>query len=216
MLKSFLEGFSEIYGCEHIVYNVHSLIHLPDDVNIYGPLDNYSAFPFESYMAVVKRLLRKHNQPLAQLSNRIAEINNMNFVKLKQNLEHFPRLNQKTLVKEQDGQKTVYLTVIMEKFKITRSRKNKWLLTKNDNIIAFEYLEKIDNELYIYGSETTGKENFYDVPVASSHFKIFKTTTVETNPCYWKLNDIVQKLFCMECSEGAGYRVFFPLSHSKV
>ncbi|XP_070387619.1 uncharacterized protein [Dermacentor albipictus] len=44
-----------------------------DDVRHLGPLDSWSAFPFESHMGTIKKLLRKPQHPLEQLSNRIAE-----------------------------------------------------------------------------------------------------------------------------------------------
>ena len=36
LLKCFVEGVSEHYGNEQLVYNVHSLIHLADDARKYG------------------------------------------------------------------------------------------------------------------------------------------------------------------------------------
>lgn len=48
LLTTFVSHSKEIYGIEFLVYNVHSLCHLTDDVQRYGPLDNFSAFPFES------------------------------------------------------------------------------------------------------------------------------------------------------------------------
>lgn len=48
-LESFVSSFKTVYGPEHIVYNVHSLLHIVDDVMVHGSLDSYSAFPFESY-----------------------------------------------------------------------------------------------------------------------------------------------------------------------
>lgn len=59
MLQSFVRTYAEIYGRRHVIYNVHSLLHMVDDVMVFGSLDNYSAFPFESYMFRVKRMLKK-------------------------------------------------------------------------------------------------------------------------------------------------------------
>ncbi len=64
----------EIYGKEFLSYNVHNLIHLPDDVRYFGNLDSFSAFAFENYLQEIKHLLRKHNQPLAQVIRILDEI----------------------------------------------------------------------------------------------------------------------------------------------
>jgi hypothetical protein len=47
LLVSFVEETISLYGEDFIVYNIHSLINLADDVKNYGSLDNFSAFPFE-------------------------------------------------------------------------------------------------------------------------------------------------------------------------
>lgn len=75
MLRKFVEKFSEIYGEKHMIYNVHSLLHLTNDCRNFGPLDTFSAFPFESFNYQLLRLLHKHNTSLSEVSNRITEIN---------------------------------------------------------------------------------------------------------------------------------------------
>jgi hypothetical protein len=60
LLKLYVEQFSDLYGKEHISYNVHSLIHLVDDFRVYGVLDNFSAFTFENSFQSIKRKLKKN------------------------------------------------------------------------------------------------------------------------------------------------------------
>ena len=49
MLKTFVKEFSDIYGKESVIFNVHCLLHLVQDSMKYGSLNSVSAFPFESY-----------------------------------------------------------------------------------------------------------------------------------------------------------------------
>lgn len=50
LLMSFVEHFGQLYGRENLVYNVHGLIHLSDDVKELGQcLTNISGFPYENY-----------------------------------------------------------------------------------------------------------------------------------------------------------------------
>lgn len=43
LLSSFVNGVVELYGRTELVYNIHCLLHIVDDVARYGPLDSYSA-----------------------------------------------------------------------------------------------------------------------------------------------------------------------------
>ncbi|KAL4710986.1 hypothetical protein ACJJTC_017951 [Scirpophaga incertulas] len=58
---------------EFLVYNVHVLIHLQDDVNLLGQLDNFSAFPFENYLGQLKRLVKSPVNSLTQICRRLSE-----------------------------------------------------------------------------------------------------------------------------------------------
>ena len=72
-LNAFITHFGNLFGSRHLVYNIHNLCHLTDDVNKYGPIDRFSAFPFENYLGSLKRLLRKPNCILSQVINRVYE-----------------------------------------------------------------------------------------------------------------------------------------------
>ena len=70
---SFVKQFKNIYKDINVSFNVHSLIHITDDVRRYGILDSFSAFPFESVLGNIKRKLRTSNAPFAQISRRISK-----------------------------------------------------------------------------------------------------------------------------------------------
>lgn len=72
-MKFFVEKFSIIYGKAFISHNIHNLLRISKDVSNFGPLDNFSACPFENYMQSIKKYIRKLEKPLAQISRRIAE-----------------------------------------------------------------------------------------------------------------------------------------------
>lgn len=75
LLRYFVEEFgkSAFYGPEQLSYNVHSLSHLAEECLVHGPLDLFSAFPFESYLGKVKDMVRSPSKPLAQVSRRLSE-----------------------------------------------------------------------------------------------------------------------------------------------
>jgi|688.fasta_scaffold496927_2 hypothetical protein len=71
--KLFARESKKLYGGHFITFNVHCLIHLPDDVMRFGPLDKFSSFLFENYLQQLKRRIRRSSNPLAQLVKRLSE-----------------------------------------------------------------------------------------------------------------------------------------------
>lgn len=57
------------------MYNIHNLVHLADDAQHFGSLDNFSAFPIENYLGMLKKLVRKAHPPLQQVIRRLGENN---------------------------------------------------------------------------------------------------------------------------------------------
>ncbi|KAF0705638.1 Uncharacterized protein FWK35_00038752, partial [Aphis craccivora] len=74
LLEYFVKTFQQIYGSHLVSHNVHSLLHLADDYDKFGNLDNCSAFPFENYMKTLKKMIRKHEKPLQQVVRRYEEL----------------------------------------------------------------------------------------------------------------------------------------------
>lgn len=73
LLLLWVERSQQLYGKHFAVYNVHSIIHLPDDVRNFGNLDSVSAFPFENFMRHLKSSIRRPQKILQQLANRVSE-----------------------------------------------------------------------------------------------------------------------------------------------
>lgn len=74
LLRYFVSHCEAIYDKIMLVYNVHGLLHLADDVEKHKcSLDKVSAFPFENYMQTIKRYVRSPTHPLVQVANRLHE-----------------------------------------------------------------------------------------------------------------------------------------------
>lgn len=213
LLERFVEEFSEIYGEHHIIYNVHCLTHLVSDTKQFGCLDDYSAFKFESYMYQVKRLLHKNNQPLAEICNRIHEMNSCGYSKIPTPLSTVKCILKKKSTISKNGNATVvYNEIVLGNLRINNSIKDEWFLTNSKEIVRFKHLELINNKKYVCGTEIRNKKDFYVVPIKSSYFDIFETDGIESqSEKLWRVDSIYKKLFAMNQGENI---VFFPLSHS--
>lgn len=75
ILNMFVKHCETVYGSEYLIYNIHMMCHLSDDVKLYGCLDNFSTFPFENHLGQLKKLVRSPNKPLQQIFRRLYEIN---------------------------------------------------------------------------------------------------------------------------------------------
>lgn len=74
LLIEFVKTVDEFFGPNSKIYNIHNLVHLPDDIrNFNRPLNNISAFDFENLLGKIKRSLQSGKKPLSQLSRRLSE-----------------------------------------------------------------------------------------------------------------------------------------------
>lgn len=76
MLIAFVKHCKQLYGSQFIIYNLHLLLHLTEDVDNYGQLDNFCLFSFENFLGQLKRLVKSPAQPLQQICCRLREIEN--------------------------------------------------------------------------------------------------------------------------------------------
>ena len=72
----FVTNAEDFYGNTFPVYNVHSLLHIADDVEKYVSLNEISAFPFENFLQTLKKDVRNHKSPVAQVAKRYIEFEN--------------------------------------------------------------------------------------------------------------------------------------------
>ena len=76
-LVKFVQQFSNMYDRRGVSYNVHVLQHLPDYVEMFGPLDSFSSFSFENHLGILKRRIKPSSKICEQSLNRIMDIREM-------------------------------------------------------------------------------------------------------------------------------------------
>lgn len=73
LVTAFVQEFILLYGEAFCVYNFHLITHLPKECLTHGPLDSFSAFPFENYLQIMLNYLKPAPKPLEQFRNRLGE-----------------------------------------------------------------------------------------------------------------------------------------------
>lgn len=212
LLKKFVERFSDIYGTQHLIYNVHSLVHLVDDCLRFGPLDTYSAFPFESYNYQLVKLLHKHNTSLSEITNRITEMSQAHISKRSSTelKNSFPIVKKKKTINSE----MVYHEIVLKEFKLNKTLKNKWFLTENNDIVKFDHVKQINGQCFIFGFPIKEKTDFYNIPVCSRNFNIYKSEKkFEAHLNSYTISSVAKKLFMMDTIDKP-YSVFIPLIHT--
>ena len=82
LINYFVMNAPTFYGNTFNVYNVHSLLHVHEDVRNFGcSLNEISAFRYENFMKTLKKMVRNANNPVVQIAKRLSEIKNTTRIK---------------------------------------------------------------------------------------------------------------------------------------
>ena len=57
LINQFVNDFNRLYGTTNLSFNLHSHLHLPDQMKMYGPLNKLSCFPFEGVFKICHNLI---------------------------------------------------------------------------------------------------------------------------------------------------------------
>ena len=171
LLITFVDNVKVHYGKSMIVYNIHSLIHLTSDAQMYGSLDEISAFKYENHLKSLKALIRKPNYPLQQLANRIAEKHNFwKNVKSESVQKEFAvkaEHNRGPLLPNLLFNVKQYEQVILPNFSLNLKQNDNCILTEDKSVVLLRNIVKIDEQLYLVCVRFTVLEDLFDYPLPS-------------------------------------------------
>lgn len=215
----FVHTFSKLYGKNQVVYNVHCLTHLVDDVRRYGCLENISAFPFENCLGVLKKMVRKPNHPISQIVNRLKE---GALSKVRTTSGHIHVNLCKKL--HFDGPVPCGMTD-MDQYRQYDSSKLFLSCDCGDNCV--EVAGKIgvvrniltnaasaaDNSCWIVFSHFEQMESLYSYPVLSEKLGIYLLSKLSESCTQYSLSDVERKYLLIPMASGTAY-AGFPLQIS--
>ena len=199
--------------CYIVVYNVHNLVHLPDDVRKFGPLDSFSAFAFENFLRSLKRLVRSGRLPLQQIVHRLIESQH--------NLVRKPRQQANTCYPKMEHFAGPFVTAHDKQFRqlfwgnffFSITKGNNVVKSHNSYFIVRNILSLQDSDDYLFVVQRfVVSSDFFEKPVKSSAIGIVKVFLTDLSPRYEEIrvSNVISKCFMIPCHN---YFVIIPLVH---
>lgn len=157
LYSKFVETFILIYGRQYVSYNVHNLKHIVDNFRRFGPFDNFSSFPFENKLGMMKKLIKSHYLPLQQVAKRIME-----------NFHH----DVNKLMKHNKSKVSKLNSIQFEEFCIDNTPNNRWFLSIDKKVISFSHTEVCGDKTFLVGKSLNISNLFFEKPVSTRYFNL--------------------------------------------
>ena len=175
--KNLLEWFTTesivFYGPMFSSYNVHSIIHLADDViNHKVSLNKISAFPFENYLGKIKRKIHSGTYTLAQVVKRLDE-----------------------------HSKVIHLLPTKRSVIFNTNFRNRVYYISKIGFVVVEKV--VENKYFCKLFKFLKLTNFFESPLPSSVIHIYHLTTLSNcKEIELEQNTLLHKAIMMPCDKG--------------
>lgn len=188
LLEDFVEGFANLYGAEHVSFNIHGLLHLHQMVTLYGPLSTYTAYDFENFYQLVRKWVRKGGHYFEQIFRR------------------WKQTGGKVVRRQTKSKKKIGAHIIAV------NKKDSCFMLKDGTIwVITEKKVNVDGVIYL-GKKFRNKNTLFDDPTSSSIYNIFTVSNLSFETHQINSDDIVAKFVRVPFSPFNSFHVI-PLVH---
>lgn len=175
----FIIGYKRLYGVQHLTSNIHNLNHIVAEVKQFGELSTISAYPFENYLGIMKRIIKGGKNPLVQIARRLSERLYIDDYNYKAGPEE--KRATKIVVHSQE------ISLELSNFTLINNNfQDQWFATKNYKILCMRSAYKRGNEYFVtaYALENDTIKDFFDQPFQSSliHTYIANVSKIKNSP----------------------------------
>lgn len=212
-LLSFVKHYGLLYGKDQLVYNVHGLVHLADDVKVHGHLDTISGFPFENLLGELKRMIRKADKPLAQVIRRLSEHEQSG-----SNFDSSDQQGTSLKTPHQDGPVPEWISGNISQFKqltadgiILKASSKDDCIVIDGKIASVQNIVAYDGREYAMYQEYKVKEALYSYPLDSRELGIYIVSHL--CPVLHSVEIVKPVKKCVRLPLGNKFAVF-PLPHT--
>jgi len=213
ILRTFVHNALALYGHRMMVYNVHALVHLAGDVQKFGSLDEFSAFPFENALGGLKKLIRKPSCILQQMVSRLSEQVNRRSHKLT-NVLSFVGKKQHNFGPVPCGvlNVTQYTDLHTKKFYLSVSSGDNCVAIEDGKPCLIRNILYSESVVWLVVEYFSVAEDFFDCPLPSSSLSIFHISHLAGSYQTLKADQILYKFVCLPSGQIDSF-VVLPLVH---
>lgn len=190
-LKSFIEDAEFIYNLNFLSSNVHNLCHLVDDVEMYGSIESYAAWPYENNMSFFRKYYNKPGAPLQQIYNRLVEQDKRKIDKIKIfKSDNHSRLFNPWIVgplplnvaDDVLESWSMFKNLELKNFTLGVNLRDNTCILEDSSICIVKNIYKVNNNLiYLLIKRFRFVEDAFDVGIPSSSVGTYKCSLLSTD-----------------------------------
>lgn len=192
-LNDFVTKAKVYLKTEFITHNVHNLVHIVSHCNVYGPVDNFSAFPFENELHVLKRAVRGTSKVIQQIVSRINERHETSQkprveVHVEGEVSKPHRKNRWMLHLKGECYSRLYI----KGRRVSLLRGDNFVKMDSGAIVMLNNIVKTTDGVFVVGQQFRERTDLYEKPVRSSCLGIYKVDKLSLQLMSWP----VQRINC--------------------
>ena len=212
LLISFVQYAGKVYGPEFLVYNVHSLVHITDDVQNFGALDAVSCFPFENHLRIIKKSIRSSFLPFQQIIGRLSEMQHLKQSKSTGPTPHCSSEHSSGPVADYLSDCQQFRTVVTKDFKLSSSCRDSCILTENRSVgIVRNILRNNAGDILLVLTLYGNTESLYTYPISSSQIDVYSVADMQMSFTVVPLSQVFRK--CVRLPLDKSRFAVIPLLH---
>ncbi|KAK3931984.1 Methionine--tRNA ligase [Frankliniella fusca] len=217
MLEIFVVDCEQKFGKNFLTIKMHSLTHIVKDVEIHGPLDSFSAFPFESYLSRINKSMRSHGRCIEQIVGRVREGYLLQPIPVVMRSPSRPQpvLTCEVTSSSSEG-KREYLKASLPDMIIRADRMRDSIFKTYDGAVVrvTGILQDSDlNEVVVVGYKFLLSSDFFHSPLRSKVVGIEKVSRMDSLQSHWRIQDIKCKCVLMLYKSSPKEWLCIPMMH---
>lgn len=207
LLEFFVSEPRYLYGKEFISYNVHNLLHIARDSFNIGPIDKFSASPFEIFLQKLKNSLRSCARPLAQVVRRFSEIEASASQGNRSNsfFAHAKGISSGPHPREFVPKRQFKCAFFKTNFLSTAPPNNVVYHANSEIAKIANIAEDNDGNFYIIVRNFTKRGAFYHYPASSRYINVFKIRNTDNKIYVCPFEGIAYKVYAMPLRNHGGH-----------